>query len=368
MNRRWIGCLIALLLTAGMLWAGISCRPGTDITVLPGSDLVQRQLLRIWVTGAPGGGMRWLEQCLAAFEKQYPGMMTYVRHVLPEDCLQAETKPDVILHMPGDLAQPELLFLPLADDLPCDEALLRCGRCKGAQLGLPVCWSAWVLALDSAYDVAQAATPAPTTLLGRPAATREALPTATPGYPAERVAAAETALSAPRGGGLFTLAALLTDGKPALAAESLQSTPETVYQAFLGRKTASALITTGQMTAFESLQRAGKGFPARMLIPETVVTDQVWLAGLCRDSEAARLLLSHLTGEEAQRRLTGQGLYGVDVSRVLYMDGNAALVEAAARRCLTAVNAYVPADDVAAAAWQAYGGGASLDDALLPLL
>ena len=103
-----------------------------------------------------------------------------------------------------------------------------------------------------------------------------------------------------------------------------------------------------------------------MLIPE--VTDQVWLAGLCRDSEAARLLLSHLTGEESQRRLTGQGLYGVDASRVLYMDGDAALVEAAARRCLTAVNAYVPADDVAAAAWQAYGGEASLDDVLLPLL
>ena len=368
MNRRWIACPIALLLTAGLWWAGVSGRTGTDITVLPGSDLPHRQLLRIWVTGAPGGSMRWLQQCLAAFEKQYPGMMTYVRQVSPADCLQAETKPDIILHMPGDLTQPECLFMPLADDLPCEEALLRCGRWKGTQFALPVCWSAWVLALDSAYDVVEAATPAPTTLLGRPAATQEAAPTATPGYPYERVNNADTALLAPKGGGLFALHMLLADDKPAVSAECMRDAPETVYQAFLGRKTASALLTTGQMTAFESLQRAGRGFPARMLVPETIVTDQVWLAGVCRDSEAVRRLLAHLCGEESQRRLNGQGLYGVDLSRVLYMDGNAALVEGAARRSLTAINAYVPADDVAAASWQAFSGIQTLDDALLPLL
>ena len=44
------------------------------------------------------------------------------------------------------------------------------------------------------------------------------------------------------------------------------------------------------------------------------------------------------------------------------------IVEAAAARSLTAVNAYVPLSEVRAAAWQVYTGQTGLSEALLPLL
>lgn len=368
MKQRRVVCAAALVLTAA--FAALLMTPHHHTpAALPGSNIPERQLLRIWVTSAPGGGMKWLQQSLKQFECKNPGVMTYIRQVLPEECTAAEAPPDIILHMPGDLPAPESLFLPWTGDFPCDEPLLRCGRWRGEQYGLPLCWHAWVLAIEPEWDTIAAATPAPTTLLGRPAATEAALPSPTPGYPFEKIAAAASPLLAPKGGGLFTLAQLLpTAARPVLDAQFLLDASADVYQAFLSKKTASALLTTGQLTAFESLQRAGKGFASRILVPETIITDQVWLAGLCVDTPAGRALIASLLGEDAQRSLTQQGLYGVQTARVLYADGNAALVEAASRRSMTAINAYVPAADVSAAAWQVFFGHESPGSALMPLI
>ena len=327
---------------------------------LPGAKEAERTLLRIWVTGAPGGGMKWLQGRLSAFEKAHPGVSCYVRQVTP-DMLTAEASPlpEVILFMPGDVTAPEELLIPLTGTLNGEDALLRAGRWQGRQYAAPLCWSGWVLAVDSRYDDVPQSTPVPTTLLGRPASTPDALPAVTPAFPADKA----TTLLAPHGGGLFSLRGLLSSAAVAPQAESL--TPQQVWEAFLAQKSAAALLTTGQAAAMRSLQSAGRGFPCRILTPEEIITDQVWMAGLTGTSPMAAALISHLSGEASQRALTGQSLHGIDLSRPLYGDGVPALVESAARRSLAAVNAFLPREAVARVAWQAFRGE---EDALAPLL
>ena len=64
------------------------------------------------------------------------------------------------------------------------------GLLSGGRLGAyPLCWGAWVLAVDAADDPQTAATTAPTTLLGRPSSTLS--PEQTPAlFPQEKAAAA----------------------------------------------------------------------------------------------------------------------------------------------------------------------------------
>ena len=367
--KRRAGCLMAAALTILVLLAAAGAHSTATDYALPGSEQPDRQLLRIWVVSSPGGGMSWLRAQLAAFEKQNPGVMTYVRQVSAQDCMTAEVKPDVILHMPGDFTAPEALLLPLAGGMDVSEALLRCGRWKGAQYGLPLCWAGWALAIDSAMDDVPAVTPAPTTLLGKPAATESASATPTPGYPVDKASHADTALLAPGGAGLFALTQLLPpDQRPVLDASFLMDSPADTYQAFLSKKCASALLTTGQLVAFESLQRAGKGFAVRILTPQEIITDQVWLAGLARDTDTGRRFLAALISEDAQRALTAQGLYGALLERVMYTGGTGALIEAAARRGFTALNAYIGPENAATSAWQAFFGQVTLNEALLPLI
>lgn len=357
--------LAALLLAAVMvmtippLLAG-----GRPDAALPGAEDTPRTLLRIWVTDAPGGGMAWLRKQLASFEKQHPGIATYIRQVTPEMLCGGESPlPEIVLFMPGDVTDPEAHFVPMTGALMGEEALLRAGRWQGKQYAAPLCWGGWVLAVDSRCDNAPQITPAPTTLLGRPAATPAPQPSVTPGYPAEKVQAEAVPLLAPRTGGLFSLRSLLGGAGVTPAPEPL--TARQVYDAFLRQKTASALLTTGQVAALDALQRAGRGFPCRILTPEAIITDQVWMAGLTGDTPAALELIAHLTGEDAQRALTSQSLHGIDLSRPLYFDGVPALMEAAARRSLTVINAFHARETVSRAAWQAFCGD---EDALPSLL
>ena len=119
-------CLAVLgSVAAGVLhWQGESGVPG-----LRGKE---RTLLRIWAVNAPGGGMSWLRGQLRTFEKQHPGISTYLRQVSAADLSAPDVVlPDVVLFMPGDLASPEEL-LPIAgageEDGLLREELLRCGR------------------------------------------------------------------------------------------------------------------------------------------------------------------------------------------------------------------------------------------------
>lgn len=371
MKMRTLICLIALLVTALLVLLVPPLMNRAHFTEeLPGVEPAKRQLLRVWVTGAPGGGMRWLQARLAAYEKAHPGVSAYVRQVTPQQCADPDgPAPDVLLFLPGDFTAPEKLLRPLSGISDMEESLLRCGRWQGLQYAVPLCWGAWVLAVDSAWDHVPEATPAPTTLLGRPAPTPDATPEASLDYPLEKIGAADVPLLAPKGAGLFTLSQLLPQGaRPQTGDDFATRDAATVYQAFLSRKTASALLTTGQVAALESAAALGRAFPYRVITPEEIITDQVWMAGVGSDSPAASALVAWLLDPESQQALTGQGLFGVHFQRRLYAAGVSAQVEAAAQRGFTAVNAFAGAEGAAQAAWQVWQGSLSLAEALLPLI
>ncbi len=371
-KRPWSRLILA---AASMLLIGLAVwmlpRFARDTARIPGLSAQERTLLRIWTVNAPGGGQTWLKAQLRLFEKQNPGISTYLRNVAAEELDNPDMlPPDVVLYMPGDLTAPDAHFLPLSGAMTglIREELLRCGRWKDRQYGLPLCYGAWVLAIDSALEPGFAATPAPTTLLGKPSATDAAGGTPEPAYPLEAAARSECPLQSPGGAALFTLG-LLMDDPPPLPDSFGSLTSGEVYRLFQGRKCATAMLTTGQATAFSALVSGGSGFPFRLMAAQEVITDQVWLASVTADAPPqAALLLAHLASADAQKALSSQGLHTVRRDLTLYAAGISATVEEAARQSLSALNAYLPAEDAAAAAWQFFQGRLNLSEALLPLL
>lgn len=365
----WAALCAALLLLAA--WAAAHCSTQPLHPSLKSRD---RTLLRIWAVNAPGGGQAWLKGQLRQFEKQHPGVSTWLRTVSPEALADPEAiPPDIVLYMPGDVTDPQAHFLPLSGEMAARdgllrEELLRCGRWRDAQYGLPLCWGAWVLAIDSALEPGTAATPAPTTLLGRPAATADAASTPEPGYPLASAMQTDCPLQSPGGGALFTLGLLLEE-RPPLPDSFATLTSAEVYAAFRKRQCASAMLTTGQAAAFAGLTSGGSGFPHRIMAAQEIITDQVWLASVTADAPPeAALLLSHLTSAEAQKGLSAQALHTVRRDMTLYAAGLPAQIENAARRALSAVNAYHSTEAVHSAAWQFFTGRLTLDEALLPLM
>ncbi len=341
---------------------------------VPGLRAKERTLLRIWVVNAPGGAQPWLKAQLRQFEKQHGGVSTYLRNVTAEELTApAAILPDVLLYMPGDLTAPEAIFLPLSGETVAREGLireelLRCGRWQGQQYGLPLCYGAWVLGIDSALEPFAAATPAPTTLLGKPAATADAGAAPEPGYPLAAASEAACAIQSPGGAALFTLGLLLAE-RPPLPEDFATQTAVEVYAAFRSRQTATAMLTTGQTTAFSGLVSRGSGFAFRPMTAREVITEQVWLASVTAEAPPeAALLLAHLTSATAQEALSAQGLYPVRGDLTLYASGLPAQVEQAARRGLSALNAYGDKETVRSNAWQFFSGRMTLSEALLPLL
>lgn len=370
--KRAVTALLCLALLGGIA-AGVH-RLGKGETRLPGLREKERKLLRIWAVSAPGGAMSWLRGQLRTFEKQHPGVSTYLRQVQREELSAPDAVlPDVVLYMPGDLSGPTGLLPITGADVTREngllrEELLRCGRWQGQQYGLPLCWGGWVLAIDSALEPGTALTPAPTTLLGKPAATPDAASTPEPGYPLSAVKTAEYALQAPGGAALFTLGLLLAEHPP-LPEDFATQRAEGVYAAFQRRQCATAMLTTGQATAFAALVSGGGGFPFRVMTADEVITDQVWLASVAEGApKEAALLLGHLFSAEAQQALSAQGLHTVRRDMTLYAAGMSARIEQAARTALTAINAFSPEDAVKSAAWQFFQGTCGLSEALLPLL
>ncbi len=347
MKHRWRMTLVALAAAGLVLWQALAGGPVPE--ALPGGSAAQRQLVRIWVCSSPGGGEGWLRACLKKWEKQYPQVMTFLRTVTADEIAREDAVlPDILLYTPGDITAPEACLAPLEGIAGLREPLLRAGRWQGAQYGLPLCYGGYAIAIDSAAEPHLAATPAPTTLLGRPAATQP--PDApTPGLPEG------ASLLAPGGCGLFTLA-LMREIPPV---DGTLTSAE-VFARFRARQAPAALLTTGQITALNGA--------FRVLTPGEVITDQVWFASLFPGAgEAAARLLAWLVQPESQRLLASQGLYTVREDLRLYATGTQAAMESAAR-ALTVINAYVPAADVEVSAWQAAQGRVSLDDALLPLI
>ncbi len=352
MKFRPLVCIAALLLTGLIVYFALHAAPIR--AALPGAEAPARHLLRIWVCSSIGGGESWLRDCLKTWEKQNPGAMTFLRIVSPEELTRPDAVlPDVLLYTPGTITAPQELFVPLTNASGIREPLLRAGRWQLQQYGLPLCYAGYALAIDSANEPQLAVTPAPTTLLGKPAATADPQATATPGLP-ENVAPL-----APKGCGLFTLSCLLAQHPPI---ESTLTTTE-VYRQFQSRQASAALLTTGQITALNGV------FPFRVLTPSEVITDQLWLASIFPKADAtAASLLAYLTSAECQRKLSQQSLHTVREDLRLYATGTEGLMETAASRALTTINAYVPAADVEAAAWQFLHGQIGLSEALMPLL
>ena len=370
MNKRILAITAMVLFLGGgfLLWRQ------TEGRSIPGLTAKDRALLRIWVLGAPGGGQAWLKQQLRAFEKANPGVSTWVRTVAPEELEYPETVlPDVVLYMPGDIQTPSQHFLPLSGEMSARngllrEELLRCGRWQNQQFGLPLCWGGWTLAIDSALEPGSAVTPAPATLLGRPAATADTQPSAAPGYPYASAAQAACSLQSPGGAALFTAGLLLQELPPLPENFGTLSASE-VYAAFRSRQCATAMLTTGQIAAFSALTSSGSGFPFRVMTASEIITDQIWLASVTPDApREAALLLACLTSFEAQKTLTGQALHTVRKDLTMYAAGTAAQIEQAGQRSLAAVNAYMPSEQVQQAAWQFFQGILTLDEALLPLM
>lgn len=362
--------LISLLLII-FIWAVPHLLKSQKIPGLTGND---RVLLRIWTVNSPGSGQTWLKKQLHAFERANPGISTYLRSVTAEELVNPDAiLPDVILYMPGDVLHPDELFLPLSGAMPARdglmrEELLRAGRWQNQQYGLPLCWGGWILAIDGAFEPSAACTPAPTTLLGRPAATSEEQAATEPPYPLEAVLEAASALQAPQGAALFTLP-LLLEQLPPLPKDFASLTSNEVYAAFQQRLCASALLTTGQATAFSSLTAGGGGFSHRIITPKEIITDQVYLASVTKGAEpTAALLLSFLTSADAQQALFSQGLHTARNDLMLYPAGMPAKVEQASHCSLAAINAFIPASEVHTAAWTYFQGSITLDEALLPLM
>ena len=167
---------------------------------------------------------------------------------------------------------------------------------------------------------------------------------------------------------MFTLGLLLEERPPLPEGFATLSAGE-VYASFQQRKCATAMLTTGQATAFASLVSGGSGFPFRVMTAEEVITDQVWLAGVTAGAPTeAALLLGHLTSGEAQQALSAQGLHTVRRDVTLYAAGMSAKVEQAGGKAMTAINAFIPMEAVSNAAWQFFQGACTLSEALLPLL
>lgn len=344
----------AILLAGLLLWLGFRLKPVQE--GLPGREDSQRHLLRIWICSSPGGGEGWLRSCLKSWEKQHPGVMTFLRSVTPEELSREDAVlPDILLYTPGDVSAPETHFTPLTGLDGLREPLLRAGRWQGQQYGLPLCYAGYALAINSEAEPHLAVTPAPTTLLGRPAATSQPDATVTPGLPAQ------ASLLAPKGCGLFTLSMLLTE-PPTLGEDFAATGTGDVYTRFRARQADAALLTTGQITALNGV------LPCRIITPDEIITDQVWFASLFTGAdETAAQLLAYLVQPESQKLLSQQGLYTVREDLRLYATGTEGAMESAGRS-LTAINAYMPLADVESAAWQVFHGRMELSDALLPLL
>lgn len=348
MRKRIIICALSvlLLILSGVL-AFYLHGQNRPIAGLSGDN---RTLLRVWMLHSPGGAARWVETQLSAYERQHPGVLIYLRQVSADELTAEETLlPDVVLYRPGDIPDPDGLFLPISGDAPIFAGLLSGGR----QVAYPLCWGAWVLAVDSAYDHQTAATPAPTTLLGRPSSTLS--PEQTPAlFPLEKADAANCPLLSPGGCALDALREIFVNqAYPRWTDDFAQLPSDAVYQRFRERKCASAMLTTGQVVAFSGLTSAGKGFPFRVMVGQTVTTEQVLLSSICAGAQdGAADLLSFLVSRGAQEQLVHQGLFSVREDLALYPSGWAAEVEQAARRGITMPDAFQSDEALRQKAWQ----------------
>lgn len=172
-KRQWrmMVCL-GTLLALGCLYAAWEMHPSGTAT-LPGTGERQRTILRVWDVDGPTGSSAWLRAQCGKFEKIMPGLTVYLRSVPSSECFAPETVlPDVICFADGTFSTPEQVLAPLHGVESLSETFLQSGAMGRANsMPCPLRRSLGMLAVGDAYLPAAAATPVPTTLLGRAAAT-----------------------------------------------------------------------------------------------------------------------------------------------------------------------------------------------------
>lgn len=152
------------LKAAAWLWAIalIALSPFLS-ALLPASrqELVQRSyaswcgVLRIWkCEGWPCGSgslTAWLNECVAAFEKQYPGVYIQISDVSPEAMQRFSygdaVPPDAILFPPGLFETPDALSV-FDDSPPLRPNLIASGTYSGRLYAVPVCMGGYAMALN----------------------------------------------------------------------------------------------------------------------------------------------------------------------------------------------------------------------------
>lgn len=143
MRKKIIICALSvlLLILSGVL-AFYLHRQNRPIAGLSGDN---RTLLRVWMLHSPGGAARWVETQLSAYERQHPGVLIYLRQVSADELTAEETLlPDVVLYRPGDITDPDGLFLPISGDAPIFAGLLSDGgRWRIRFAGARGCWR-WI--------------------------------------------------------------------------------------------------------------------------------------------------------------------------------------------------------------------------------
>lgn len=358
MKRRF---LLPLALTAAALALTVAALrltpPAADS--LPGTQPRQRIILRVWDVGGPTGSTAWLRSQCAAFEQALPGLTVYLRAVSPAECLVPDTVlPDVMLFTGGDLTAPQTLLTPLSGSPDLPEAYLQSGRWQGKQYALPLAAEGWLLAVDGRMLPAAASTPAPTSLLGRPASTPQA-DAAPPQPPWEALRSQPFPLAA-SGQGLFALCTLsdrltLPDA-PMTAAQAASS--------LIRGDAAAALWSTGQWAA--QAERLPPGSTA--FVPPQALAPRMLYGGIPQGAQQeAAAFLAFLCSEDAQRALARQHLFPVLPGLTLYGDAPYAPMERTLAAAPCPLNAFWPTAQTDAAAREAYLGTRPLNETLAAL-
>ena len=355
--------ILAAAVLAALLILVLTREPPLD-TVLPGTQSAPRRLLVVWETGGMDGVHTWLTKCASAAEKAMPGLTVYLRRTTPEEALrEGVVLPDVMIFTGGAFDTPEKLFQPLTGDFRPTEAFMRSAKWRETVYALPVAASPWVLTMDAALLPGEASTPAPTTLLGRPAPTdAPSAPVATPEAP--WLSDELGAIAARDGAGLFSLLSLTEESpRPLLSAVS-------PYQAMLGGSVRAALMNSVECAALLGAVSGGRRAPVQVYVPQEALAPQVLYAAMTvtASEDAAGMFMSFLTETLCQQLLAERSLCSVCAEETLYLSGTPALMEQSLRRGVYPVNAFAPQSAVDQSARDAWDRRTSPDAALAALM
>ena len=279
MKTRRMGMMTALLLTAALF------------LILPGlmRTLLARQSGRVdaslrpprlrtvtaWVMNGQMDDGRLMASACAAFEKQNPGVRTFLRNVTAEELYAEEAVlPDVLLFEPGMVAAPEKALLPLTD------TSAPSGMHAGVCYAVPLWLAPHVLAVPQNWMQAEALpTPVPGSLLGAapPVLQEEPRRWTAEDLPWPQIAAS---LHRPQGVALQQL---------------LSMCPRAVHAALAQSETGEAqALTLREFLKTEDL--CG-------VVMTPAVSDRVRMGALCRRSEEGAAFLRFLQSGMAQAAL-----------------------------------------------------------------